>query len=83
VNYEVEVLRAAQRQLSRIGRQDQDRIISAIERLAQDSRPAGSKKLKGREAWRVRGGPYRVIYEIHDDRLLVLVVAVGHRRATT
>jgi len=37
-------------------------------------------KLSGRPAWRVRVGDYRVICEIHDDRLVVLIVAIGHRK---
>lgn len=76
----VEILRSAQRQLAKIDRQDRHRIITAIRGLASDPRPAGSKKLSGRLAWRIRVGVYRVIYEIADDRLLVLVVAIGHRK---
>jgi mRNA interferase RelE/StbE len=79
VTYAVEILRAAQKQLARIDRQDQSRIVAAIQELASEPRPAGSMKLTGRPAWRIRVGSYRVIYEVHDDRLLVLVVAVGHR----
>jgi len=80
VIYAVDTLRSAQKQLAKIDRQDHPRIISAIRSLADDPRPPGSKKLSGRPAWRIRIGPYRVIYEIYDDRLLVLVVTVGHRR---
>ena len=76
----VEILRSAQRQLAKIDRKDRHRIITAIRGLASDQRPAGSKKLSGRPAWRIRVGVYRVIYEIADDRLLVLVVAIGHRK---
>ena len=80
VTYRVEILRSAQKQLAKIDRQDQSRIISAIRALANDPRPPGCKKLSGRPAWRIRIGTYRVIYEIHDDRLLVLVVTIGHRK---
>ena len=80
VTYRVEILRSAQKQLAKIDRQDQSRIISAIRALANDPRPPGCKKLSGRPAWRIRVGTYRVIYEIHDDRLLVLVVTIGHRK---
>jgi len=79
VTYALEILRAAQRQLGRIAPQDQSRIIAAIQDLANDPRPLGSKKLTGRPAWRIRVGPYRVIYEVNDDRSSVLVVVVGHR----
>ncbi|WP_027942376.1 type II toxin-antitoxin system RelE/ParE family toxin [Amycolatopsis taiwanensis] len=54
---------------------------AAIELLADDPRPAGAKKLAGGEGeWRVRTGDYRVVYEIRDRVLVVLVVAVVHRR---
>ena len=52
-----------------------------VELLARQPRPAGAKKLVGgRGEWRVRTGDYRIIYEIDDGVLLVLVLAVGHRR---
>ena len=77
--YSIDILRSAQKQLSRIDRQTQERIIAAIRKLAEEPLPSGSKKLSGRSAWRIRVGAYRVIYEIHDDRLMVLVVMIGHR----
>ncbi|MGI8966712.1 MAG: type II toxin-antitoxin system RelE family toxin [Limisphaerales bacterium] len=43
-------------------------------------RPSDVKKLKGRSAWRIRVGDYRVIYEIHDRILRIIVVTIGHRR---
>ena len=80
MTYTVEILRSAQRQLSRINRQDHARIIAAIEALATTPRPPGCKKLSGRPAWRIRIGPYRVIYEVHDNKLVVLVVSIGDRK---
>lgn len=80
MTYAVEILRSAQSQLARIASQDQPRIISAIRELAHNPRPPGARKLRGRDSWRIRVGVYRVIYEIHDDRLVVFVVAAGHRR---
>ncbi len=80
MTYSVEILRSAQKQLSKIDRQDQPRIITAIKSLADNPRPPGCKKLSGRSAWRLRIGSYRVIYEIDDNHLRVLVVATGHRK---
>jgi mRNA interferase RelE/StbE len=80
VTYSVDILRRAQRQLAKIDRQDHAHIITAIEALAENPRPPGCKKLSGRPAWRIRIGSYRVIYEVHDDRLVVLVVAIGDRK---
>ena len=80
MSYSIEILRVAQKQLAKIDRASQQRIIDGIRSLTEDPRPSGCKKLSGRPAWRIRIGPYRVIYEIHDDRLLVLVVAIGDRK---
>lgn len=80
MNYTVNILRSAQKQLAKINREDRDRIISTIRNLADNPRPAGCIKLSGRPAWRIRIGAYRVIYEIHDDQLLIIIVAIGHRK---
>lgn len=57
------------------------RIAATIDALAGDPRPSGCRKLAGTDRlYRVRVGDYRVVYEIHDDRLLVLVIKLGHRR---
>ena len=80
MTYSIDILRVAQKQLARIDRTQHQRIIDAIRALGTDPRPSGCKKLSGRPAWRIRIGPYRVIYEIHDDRLLVLVVIIGDRK---
>lgn len=77
--YAIEILHRAQKQLEKIDVVNAERIIAAVEGLAEDPRPAGAKKLAGRSAWRIRVGAYRVLYEIQDRRLIVLVVAIGHR----
>jgi mRNA interferase RelE/StbE len=59
------------------------RIRVAIRRLAHDPRPARAKLLSGPGAeriWRIRVGDYRVLYEIRDERLIVLVIRIAHRR---
>jgi mRNA interferase RelE/StbE len=56
------------------------RIMQAVRKLSGNPRPSGCKKLKGMDAYRIRVGDYRVVYEIHDDVLVVLVVRVAHRR---
>lgn len=81
MTYRIEIAPAAVRQLRKLDMSARRRIQAAIELLADQPRPSGAKKLVGGDgAWRVRTGDYRLIYEIHDDVLLVLVVAVGHRR---
>lgn len=81
MTYRIEFTRAALRQLSTLQRRDSARVLAAIEVLATDPRPQGVKKLVGEDnAWRIRIGDHRVIYEVHDGRLLVVVFRVGHRR---
>jgi mRNA interferase RelE/StbE len=80
-SHHVELLPRAARDLEDTPRPIQIRLIRAIDALADAPRPPGCKKLVGDEnLWRIRVGDYRVLYEIHDDRLLVLVVRVAHRK---
>jgi mRNA interferase RelE/StbE len=79
--YAVEIDTKAVREIRRLSRQDQRRIIAKAEALTDNPRPRGCVKLSGSEnLWRIRVGVYRIIYEIQDEQLLVTVVRVGHRR---
>jgi mRNA interferase RelE/StbE len=81
VTYRVEIAPAAVRQLRKLDPAARRRVQAAVELLAADPRPSGAKKLVGGAGeWRVRTGDFRVVYEIHDEVLVVLVVAVGHRK---
>jgi mRNA interferase RelE/StbE len=81
VTYRIEVAPAALRQLRKLDPAARRRIQAAIELLAEQPRPSRARKLTGGEGeWRVRTGDCRIIYEIHDHVLLVLVVAIGQRR---
>ncbi|MGL5929541.1 MAG: type II toxin-antitoxin system RelE family toxin, partial [Dermatophilaceae bacterium] len=64
----------------KVDRTQQKRIQGVISLLGEDPRPPASRPLRGRDGFRVRVGDYRVIYTIHDDVLLVVVVTLGHRR---
>ncbi|MDR1481913.1 MAG: type II toxin-antitoxin system RelE/ParE family toxin [Synergistaceae bacterium] len=55
------------------------RAIKSIGRLKNNPRPSGCNKLTGKDAYRIRVGDYRVVYEIHDDKLIVVVIRVAHR----
>ncbi len=80
MSYQIEVAPSAVRQLRKLDRVAQRRVQGAIELVASEPRPNGAKKLIGGDGeWRVRTGDYRIVYELHDHVLLVLVVAVGHR----
>lgn len=80
MSYSVFIKRSAQKQISKIPPQDNQRIKAAIRKLSEVPRPHGCKKLVGRPAFRIRVGNYRIVYEIHDKKLIVLIVDVGHRR---
>lgn len=78
--YNITISKSAQKQLNKLQNDIADRIIDSIYTLADDPRPSGYKKLKGREAYRIRVGDYRVIYEIFDNVLLIDIIALGHRK---
>ncbi len=79
--YRVEIRRSAIKSLARLERNDQLRIRAALDLLANDPRPPNCTKLAGEESvYRVRVGNYRVLYEVHDHRLVILVIRIGHRR---
>ena len=79
--YVVEFAPAARRQLKKLDRPVQKRILRRVERLEDQPRPKTAEKLKGTSEplYRIREGDYRIIYAIKDDRLIVLVVRIGHR----
>ncbi len=81
MTYRVEIAPGALRKLRTLDPPSRRRVQAAIELLRGQPRPSGAKKLVGGQGeWRVRTGDYRIVYEVHDGVLLVLVLAVGHRR---
>jgi mRNA interferase RelE/StbE len=78
--YEVRISRPAQRSMDRLTIDVRSRLDSAIRALGTEARPPGSLKLSGANLWRIRVGDYRVVYDIRDQELIVLVVRVAHRR---
>ncbi|RKG78842.1 type II toxin-antitoxin system RelE/ParE family toxin [Corallococcus sp. CA049B] len=78
--YAVEFLQTAVKQLAAVDPVHQRRIAKRIDALATEPRPVGAEKLKGSDYLRIRIGDYRVIYQIEDGRLVVLIVELGHRR---
>jgi len=80
-SYQIEFLRSAAKELAALPKAIQQRIARVIDSLSDDPRPPGAKALQGDGKYlRIRVGDYRVIYQVADDRLIVLVVKVGHRR---
>lgn len=80
--YEIRITDAAAKELDALPRRkDRQAVVSRILRLAEDPRPPGCVKLSGHEElYRVRQGPYRIVYTIEDDRLVVIVMRVADRK---
>jgi len=78
--YKITISKTAQKQLDKLQDNIADRLIEAIYSLANNPRPIGFKKLKGRDGYRIREGNYRIIYEVIDNILVINVIAVGHRK---
>ena len=78
--YAINFVPSARRELQKLPREVQLKLNQRIDALANDPRPAGTKKLKGEDVWRIRVGDYRILYEVRDKILLVLVFRVSHRR---
>lgn len=79
--YRGEFTTAAAKEIRKLDPQIRRRILAGISELEREPRPPGVRKLAGYDnAWRVRVGDYRVLYEVIDDRVLVTIVRVAHRR---
>lgn len=79
--YKIEVTSAARRALKKLDEDTARRIGAVIDSLAKAPRPVGAKKLRAEDdLYRVRVGDYRVIYQIRDKVLVVVIVDLGHRR---
>jgi mRNA interferase RelE/StbE len=79
-SYELSFKRSVAKDLRELPKQDVKRILQRIRALRDDPRPNACEKLSGQERYRVRQGVYRIVYEIHDHVLVVMIVKVGHRR---
>ena len=81
MSYTVQLAPAAKRQLRKLDRSIQERVVRRLDKLEKDPRPPGVEKMEGDEStYRIRLGEYRIVYEIRDKVLVVLVLKVGHRR---
>lgn len=79
--YNIRVSRRAKRELEKLQRRDQQRINAAITLLADDPRPPKCIALGGEQSvYRIRVGDFRIVYEVFDDVLVILVITLGHRR---
>ena len=80
MTFQVILPKSVQKELDRLPDEIANRVLARLAGLETNPRPVDVKKLKGRDAWRMRVGDYRVIYEIHDRASPIIVISVGHRR---
>jgi mRNA interferase RelE/StbE len=78
--FELVFKESVSKDLKDVPKQDVQRILERIHLLRNDPYPAGSVKLSGKNYYRIRQGNYRILYEVKDRQLVLLVVKVGHRR---
>jgi mRNA interferase RelE/StbE len=80
VRYKIEIKRSAVKEIKKIPANDLKKILTKISSLADNPRPTGYVKLISYEKYRIRVGVYRILYEIKDNLLVIIVVKVAHRK---
>ena len=79
--YSIEISRTAEKQLKKLRRDDQRRVVKAMLALAEDPYPTGSRKLTGYDdVLRIRVGQYRVLYSVSGKKLVIIILKIGHRK---
>jgi mRNA interferase RelE/StbE len=79
IQYQIRILPAAEKSLSKLPKKMQLRIQGAITVLASNPLPPVAKKLVGRDSYRLRVSDYRIVYSIHENILTVKIISIGHR----
>ena len=79
-SYRLLIKPSAVKELEALPVKDRRRLVMRLQKLTANPRPPGSEKLSGHELYRIRQGNYRVLYSVHDQELIILVIKVGHRR---
>tara|TARA_R110000744_G_scaffold125730_15_gene231915 strand:- start:65873 stop:66205 length:333 start_codon:yes stop_codon:yes gene_type:complete len=79
---DISIARAAHKELSRLPKGAQEKIVSALEKLADDPRPRGLEKIRGRpDYFRIRAGGYRIIYHIFQEAVIIILVVRDRKHA--
>ena len=80
-SYKIKWKKSAYRELRNIHNKYIPKIIDSVEKLSENPFPAGAKKLSGSEkTFRIRVGDYRIIYEIEQQKLIIQIIRVRHRK---
>ena len=80
-SYRIEVSATAEKQIRKLPRDEQMRVLRAIRPLANEPNPPGSRRVRGYDdVFRIRVGTYRVLYRVEGRRLLIIILKIGHRR---
>ena len=81
MKYRIEVKRSAAKALKKIPKPDIRRISNKIDNLSEDLPSPETTKMKGDNPFhRIRVGDYRIVYEIQDEVLVILIIKIGHRK---
>jgi mRNA interferase RelE/StbE len=78
--YQIVIQPSAAKEILKLEKKDQSKVVKVLDALATEPRPVGSKKLKGSDAWRIRVGDFRILYLIEEKILRIEVVRVAHRK---
>jgi mRNA interferase RelE/StbE len=77
--YKITFKKSVSKDLKSVPKSDVKKILLKVDSLAVNPRREGAVKLSGQEMYRIRQGPYRIIYEIRDSELVIQVIKIGHR----
>jgi mRNA interferase RelE/StbE len=80
MTYAIEFSKSAQKEFGKLSPQVRLRIAKAIYKLEADPKKGNVRPMVGSKSWRLRTGPYRIIYDILDQKLIILIIKVGHRK---
>lgn len=80
IRYDIQISSSAERQFRKLPASLQSKLKSKILALTTNPRPNGSQKLHASQAYRIRLGDYRILYEINDSQKIVYICDIGHRR---
>ncbi len=80
MTYEINYAKSAQKELKKLPALAQKRILVAIIKLTRNPRKGNVRPMVGATAWRMRVGDYRVLYDIYDHEIVILIMRIAHRK---